>query len=54
MIFRPDGHTGWYCVLFMAQNNIREIVGVGTIVNACCNGPFIQFFREKLVKLLSR
>lgn len=41
-----------FCV--MAQNNIWEIVGVGTIVNACCNGPLIQFFREKLEKLLSR
>ncbi len=39
-----------FCLL--AKNNIWEIVGLGTIVNACCNGPLIQFFRERFEKLL--
>lgn len=39
-----------FCLL--AKNNIWEIVGLGTIVNACCNGPLIQFFRGKFEKLL--
>lgn len=36
---------------FMAHHSVWEIVGLGTIVNACCNGPLIQFFRGKLEKL---
>lgn len=28
-----------------AHNNVWEIVGIGTVVNAFCNGPLIQFFR---------
>lgn len=39
-----------FCLL--AKNNIWGIVGLGTIVNACCNGPLIQFFRERFEKLL--
>ncbi len=37
----------------MAGNRIWEIVGLGTIINACVNGPLIQFFRgrfERFVK----
>ena len=30
------------------------IVGIGTIINACCNGPMIQFFKEKVIKHLIR
>lgn len=33
-----------------AHHNIWEIVGVGTIVNAFCNGPLIQFFRDIINK----
>ncbi len=29
-----------------AHNNVWEIVGLGTVVNAFCNGPLIQFFRS--------
>ncbi len=32
----------------MAYNNIWEIAGLGTIINACCNGPLIQFFRGRM------
>ena len=35
-----------------AKNNVWEIVGLGTIVNACCNGPLIQFFRGKFEKTI--
>lgn len=38
-----------FCLL--AKNTIWEIVGLGTIVNACLNGPLIQFFREKFAKI---
>lgn len=38
-----------FCVI--AHNNIWEIVGLGTIVNACLNGPLIQLFRGKLEKI---
>ena len=27
---------------------IWSVVGIGTIINACFNGPFIQFFKTKL------
>ncbi len=27
------------------HNDLREIVGIGTVINAFCNGPLIQFFR---------
>lgn len=36
----------------MAKNSIWEIVGLGTIVNACCNGPLIQFFRDRIEAVL--
>lgn len=36
----------------MAHNSIWEIVGLGTIVNACLNGPLIQFFRDRIEALL--
>lgn len=39
-----------FCLI--AKNNIWEIIGLGTIVNACCNGPLIQFFREKIEAVL--
>ncbi|MDO4312646.1 MAG: hypothetical protein Q4C52_06150 [Eubacteriales bacterium] len=32
-----------FCIL--ARNNVWEIIGVGTIVNAFCNGPLIQLFQ---------
>ena len=32
----------------MSHGSIWAIVGLGTIVNACCNGPLIQFFRERI------
>lgn len=35
-----------FCI--MAGNNIWEILGIGTVVNAFCNGPLIQFFRSRL------
>lgn len=41
-----------FCV--MAHNSIWEIVGLGTIVNACLNGPLIQFFRERIETLLEK
>ncbi len=31
-----------FCLL--ARNSVWEIAGLGTIVNACCNGPLIQLF----------
>lgn len=37
----------------MAHNSIWEIVGLGTIVNACCNGPLIQFFRDRIERFLN-
>ncbi len=40
----------FFCI--MAENRIWEIVGLGTIVNACCNGPLIQFFRGKIEAVL--
>lgn len=39
-----------FCVI--AHNSIWEIVGLGTIVNACCNGPLIQFFQNRINTLL--
>ena len=39
-----------FCV--MAHNSIWQIVGLGTIVHACVNGPLIQFFRDRIKKLL--
>lgn len=35
----------------MAKNSVWEIVGLGTVVNACCNGPLIQFFRGRIEKV---
>lgn len=37
-----------FCVL--GKGSIWTIVGLGTVVNACCNGPLIQFFRGKVEK----
>lgn len=31
-----------FCLL--ARNSVWQIAGLGTIINACCNGPLIQFF----------
>ncbi len=41
-----------FCLL--ARNRLWEIVGLGAVVNACCNGPLIQFFRGRLEKALLR
>lgn len=32
-----------FCLL--ARNDLREIIGIGTLINALCSGPLIQFFR---------
>jgi len=37
-----------FCV--MAHNSIWQIVGLGTIVNACVNGPLIQFFKTHVAE----
>ncbi len=34
----------------MAHNNLLEIIGLGTIINAVLNGPLIQFFRGMIEK----
>ena len=34
-----------------AQGELREIVGLGTVVNALCSGLLIQFFRGKIERL---
>ena len=39
-----------FCIA--AHNNLLEIVGIGTIFNAFCNGPFIQFYREHIIEPL--
>lgn len=41
-----------FCIA--GKNNVWNIVGVGTIINAICNGPMIQFFKEHLIKPLVR
>ena len=41
-----------FCV--MAHDSIWAIVGLGTIVNACCNGPLIQFFRERIEERIGK
>jgi len=33
-----------------AHNDLREIIGPGTVVNALCNGPLIQLFRTRIRK----
>lgn len=38
----------------MAHDSIWAIVGLGTIVNACCNGPLIQFFRERIEERIGK
>lgn len=38
-----------FCLL--AGNQLWEIVGLGTILNALCNGPLIQFFRTQIENL---
>ena len=38
----------------MAENNLWEIIGIGTIVNAFCNGPLIQFFRGKIEAFITK
>ena len=35
-----------FCLL--GRGNIWTIVGLGTILNACCSGPLIQFFRGRI------
>ena len=35
-----------------ARNDLQEIIGLGTIVNALCNGPLIQMFRLQIRKVL--
>ena len=35
----------------MSGNGIWTVVGVGTVVNAICNGPLIQFFKKKIEKV---
>lgn len=39
-----------FCLI--AGNRLWEIIGLGTIVNACVNGPLIQFFRGKFEKII--
>jgi len=41
-----------FCII--GKNSVWSIVGIGTIINACCNGPMIQFFKEKIIKHLIR
>lgn len=36
----------------MAGNRLWEIAGLGTIVNACVNGPLIQYFRGKFERFI--
>ena len=36
----------------MSGNGIWAVVGVGTVVNALCNGPMIQFFKDRIEKLV--
>ncbi len=38
----------------MAKGDLREIVGIGTVINAFCNGPLIQFFRGKIEKRVGK
>ena len=35
-----------------AENSLWQIVGIGTICNACLNGPLIQFFRSHICEPL--
>lgn len=35
-----------FCVL--AGNSLWAILGLGTVVNAFCSGPLIQFFRGRI------
>lgn len=41
-----------FCLL--ARGSVWEIVGLGTVVNAVCNGPLIQFFRRRAEKILNQ
>lgn len=41
-----------FCIA--GKNSVWNIVGIGTIINALCNGPMIQFFKEHLIKPLLR
>ena len=36
----------FFCLV--SGGNLWEIVGIGTICNACFNGPLIQFFRVRV------
>ncbi|MCI8464824.1 MAG: hypothetical protein HFI63_03055 [Lachnospiraceae bacterium] len=38
----------------MAGNRVWEILGLGTVVNAFCNGPLIQFFRDRIEAILKK
>lgn len=35
-----------FCII--GKNSVWSIVGIGTIINACCNGPMIQFLKKRL------
>ena len=36
----------------MSGNGIWAVVGAGTVVNALCNGPMIQLFKDRIEKLV--
>lgn len=38
----------------MSGNGIWAVVGAGTVVNALCNGPMIQFFKDRIEKLVNQ
>lgn len=40
-----------FCLL--AGNKIWTVVGIGTVINAVCNGPLIQLFRTRFEKTLN-
>ena len=33
-------------------NGILAVVGIGTVINALCNGPMIQFFKNRISQIL--
>lgn len=37
---------------FAAKGNIWTIIGIGTVCNSLFNGPLIQFFRDKIDKMI--
>ena len=44
------GISGFIGIIFATASGagIWSVVGIGTIINACFNGPLIQFFKTKL------